>query len=101
MRSNSQLSHAQDFIVGYRPYIQHRRKPSAFTPDCIFMIVYGRFAHFQCSLPFSACSYCSSADALECGDAARMIEVRMRIDDQSDVLSAEAQLANVLDYKRR
>ena len=68
----------------------------------ILRIILRRFAMCQRPRPGSAGGDSRAAQPLKRSDAAGMIEVRMRVDDQPHILGAETELSNTgVDERRR
>src|SRR5260370_24046128 len=89
-RSDCQFSDAQSLIVGNGPNALHRRKFIVSKSE-LRIIVCGS-ASLQRTRSRGTCSYYCTARALESGDTASVIEMRVRIDYQPDVFHSEAKL---------
>ncbi len=102
VRGDRQLAHAQRLTVGHHLHPRDRRKARGLPAEPVLRIVGGWFSALDGAGAGRAGGHDGAAGPLQRRDPARVIEVRVRVDDQPDVLGSEPQLADVrVDQRRR
>jgi hypothetical protein len=101
MRRDGEVADVQRFSIGHRAHLLHGRKGIGVGSIGELRVILHRATAFQRALAGRARGHLCLADALECRDAAGVIVVRMRVENELDVLEFEARGADVGGDQRR